>query len=122
MLLNLADLLSKLMGVWMAILLRPCPLQLLEVASHIRYLVLVLKDRVCEVLTWCSGGSHALSAVRLSQILAASVVYDDFSFPSLMFSVDIVDLLGDSRGFGPVEVTTMLSLSSLVAHIIFFNN
>ena len=92
LLLYLADLLSNLMlarFLW--------PLKLLEVVSHVRYLVFVLKDSVCEILTGSSGGSnaHALGAVSLSRILATSIIHN-FSFPALVFSINIVDLLGNS--------------------------
>ena len=92
LLLYFADLLSDLMKtrfLW--------PLKLLEVVSHVRNLVFVLKDSVCEILTGCSGGSNAnaLGAVSLSRILATSIIYN-FSFPTLVFPIDIVDLLGNS--------------------------
>ena len=119
LLLYWADLLSNLM---LAMFL--WPFELLEVVSHVWYLVFVLKDSVCKVLTGCSGGSNAnaLGAVSLSRILATSIIHD-FSFPTLVFSIDIVNLLGNSRGLWPVKVALSwcVSLRVLVAHIIFLD-
>ena len=92
LLLYLADLLSELMCARFF-----GPFELLEVVSHIGNLVFVLKNRVSEILTWSCRGSHALGAVSLRHILAASIIHN-FTFPTLVFFVDIIDLLCDSRG------------------------